>query len=246
MSKNKTVIAVCIQEPFEDGSTLDLGMIHGDDLKFVHQAFITDTIANAAKVDEVDIRLYHIDDKDRKKLVGIVTEYLTKKLTGKASEKMKKSFSIHELKQDRWGIRVERVFNDCFNAGYKHVIVIGSRTPTVSTSQILTSLKMLQKSDAVFGPTPEGRYYLIGMSGSYQIELSNFDWKSPTIYSEVAQAFTEKGLKWSELEIWYVVECPEDLELLARDINQYRYEGDNETSIETELVLERILSNLEH
>ena len=68
--------------------------------------------------------------------------------------------------------------------------------------------KLLQQSDAVFGPTPEGRYYTIGMSGSDHINLADFDWKSPSIYSEVASAFTEKGLSWSELEIWYAVESP--------------------------------------
>lgn len=246
MKKNKTVIAVCIQEPFEDGSTLNLGMIKGDDLRFVHQAFITDTLANALKVEDADIRLYHIDNDERKKLVGIVTDYLSKKLNGKAGEKIKNSFSIHTLQQERWGIRIEQLFNECFDSGYEYVVVVGSRTPSVTTEKLSTCVKMLQKSGAAFGPTPEGRYYLIGMSGSYQIKLSDFDWKSPAIYSEVAKAFTEKGIEWTELEIWYVVEEPDDLELLARDINQFRYEGDAETAIETELVLERILSKMEN
>ena len=41
------------------------------------------------------------------------------------------------------------------------------------------------------------------------------------------------------------MEISDDLELLARDINQYRFEKDNSTAHETELVLERILSRLE-
>ena len=104
---------------------------------------------------------------------------------------------------------------------------------------------MLHKSDAIFGPTPEGRYYLIGMSGKDHIKMSDFDWKSPSIYSEVGQAFTEKKLAWSEMEIWYAVETSDDLEMMARDINQFRFEGDDETAHETELVFERILERLE-
>jgi glycosyltransferase A (GT-A) superfamily protein (DUF2064 family) len=104
---------------------------------------------------------------------------------------------------------------------------------------------MLKQSDAVFGPTVDGRYYTIGMSGSYQIALSEFQWASPRIYSEVADAFTARGLSWSEQEIWYTVEAPEDIDTMARDINQYRFEGDDETAKETEIVLERILSKLE-
>ena len=80
------------------------------------------------------------------------------------------------------------------------------------------------------------------MSGTYQISLAEFDWKSPSIYSQVAEAFTNKNLAWSELEIWYAVETPEELEIMVRDINQFRFEGDENTARETELVMERILT----
>ena len=83
------------------------------------------------------------------------------------------------------------------------------------------------------------------MSGSYKINLSEFDWKSPKIYSEVAEAFSEKGLAWSELEIWYCVETSDDLEMMILDINQFRFEGDELTAHETEKVMERILTKLE-
>jgi len=240
--KNKSVIAICIQEPNEDGSSMDLGAVDGDDLRFLHQAFITDTIRNALQVSTADIRLYHINQPERQRLVKIVTEYLQKKLSKKKVEGFDARFSTHELEHDRWGVRIETVFNDCFESGYTNVLLMGSRTPTVTASMYKTALRMLRQSDAVFGPTPDGRYYTIGMSGSYHIKLSDFDWKSPAIYSEVASAFTEKELSWSELEIWYAVESSDELGLMARDINQYRFEGDTSTARETELVMERLIS----
>jgi len=243
--KNKPVIAVCIQEPKEDGSSMDLGLIEGDDLRFLHQAFITDSIAQALSVPEVDVRLYYVDHEDRKRLVEIVSSYLKKNRSGKEAKEFDKRFSSHALPEERWGIRIEELFQSCFKDGYSHVLLIGSRTPTITSDKMARALKMLKQSDAVFGPTVEGRYYTIGMSGSYQISLSEFQWTSPRIYSEVADAFTEKGLSWSEVEIWYTVEAPEDIDTMARDINQYRFEGDMETAKETEIVLERILSKLE-
>ena len=243
--KSKSVIAICIQEPFEDGSSLDLGAIRGDELRFLHQAFITDTINHSLGVPATDVRLYYIDKPDRKKLVEIVSNYLKKKLTGKLATALKNRFSTHLMKSERWGKRIEKVFQDCFKAGYNHVLVIGSRTPTVRTSKMERALKMLKESDAVFGPTPEGRYYLIGMSKKYQVPLAKFDWKSPSIYSEVSDAFTSKGLKWSELEIWYCVESPEEVEIMVRDINQWRFEEDTTTARETEIVMERLLTILE-
>jgi hypothetical protein len=243
--KKDSVIAICIQEPQEDGSSMDFGPIQGDNVRFLHQAFISDTIVNAGSVEEADVRLYYVDTAERKKLVGIIVDYLTKKLKDGSSDFFKSRFEKIEMPQERWGLKVERVFQDCFAQGYKHVLVVGSRTPTISGEALMVALRMLRESDAVFGPTPEGRYYVIGMSGSYKISLSEHDWKSAKIYSEVAEAFSEKGLAWSELEIWYCVETSDDLEMMIRDINQFRFEGDELTAHETEKVMERILTKLE-
>jgi hypothetical protein len=243
--KKDTIIAICIQEPTEDGSSMDFGPIKGDDLRFLHQAFITDTIYNALLTSSVDVRLFFIDQSSRRRLVDIVVGYLKKKLTGPAASALKNRFSIVPQEKNRWGIRIDQIFSDCFKEGYKHVLVVGSRTPTVTSVMMQAALKMLDQSDAVFGPTPEGRYYIIGMTGEYRISLAEFDWKSPSIYSQVTGALTEKKLRWSELEIWYCVESPEELEMMARDINQYRFEGDTQSAAETEIVMERILTRLE-
>jgi glycosyltransferase A (GT-A) superfamily protein (DUF2064 family) len=243
--KNDTVIAICVQEPTEDGSCMDLGLIKGDDLRFLHQAFITDTITNALEVSAADTRLYYIDDNERRRLVKIVTDYLAGKLTGKRLEGLKDRYTSFELPREGWGSRMEKVFVDCFGAGYKNVLLVGSRTPTITPAMMKTAIKMLKESDAVFGPTPEGRYYTIGMSRSYHIPLASYDWKSEHIYSDVAEAFSQQKLSWSELEIWYAVENSEYLEMMARDINQCRFEGDEHTARETEIVMERILARLE-
>ena len=55
--KKGTVIAICIQEPAEDGSSMDFGPLKGDDIRFLHQAFITDTITNAFAIPDVDVFL---------------------------------------------------------------------------------------------------------------------------------------------------------------------------------------------
>jgi glycosyltransferase A (GT-A) superfamily protein (DUF2064 family) len=243
--KNNAVIAVCIQEPFEEGSSMDFGIIKGDMLRFLHQAFITDTIMHAFAIHEVDIRLYYIDSADRVQLVKIVTDYLRKKVSTAQAGDFDSRFASVVMKKQGWGKRAANVFEDCFEKGYNYVMLVGSRTPTISSAMMKRMLKMLRASDVVFGPTPEGRYYTIGMSGHEHIDLSTFDWNSPSIYSEVSEALTKQGISWSELEIWYCVERSDDLEMLARDINQFRFEGDETTCRETEIVLERILARLE-
>ena len=59
--------------------------------------------------------------------------YLQKKLTGQKAEAFKKRFSQFELSNERWGVRIENIFADCFKAGYDNVLLIGSRTDRKST-----------------------------------------------------------------------------------------------------------------
>ncbi|MEP0828962.1 MAG: DUF2064 domain-containing protein [bacterium] len=241
--KNDAVLAVCVQEVTEDGSELDIGSgLTAEDLRLLHHAFISDTIVNILDTKGVDIHLFYADFPETKKSVNTVLNYLSKKLKGKKAELLTNGLRITALPQERWGKKMEAAFEKCFNDGYRHVLFIGSRTPTLKENLLRMALKLLKKSDAVFGPTVEGRYYLIGMSNKYHVELASFDWRSPNIYAEVANSFKEKGLSWSEMEIWYAVEHPEDLEYLIRDINQYRLEGDEISAKETELVLERIMN----
>lgn len=239
------VVVVCVQEPFEEGSSMNFGSLKDDAIRFLHQAFITDTITHALSLDHADVRLYYKDNADRIRFVKIITEYLAKKLTGKIALAYKERFASCVQKDERWGVRIEQAFQDCFDNGYKNVLVVGSRTPTITPEMMENALNMLRESDAVFGPTQEGRYYCIGMAEDYRIKLSEYDWKENSIYSDVASAFSDQKLRWSELPIWYTVETPEDLEFMARDINQYRFEGDEHTARETELVMERILAKLE-
>lgn len=245
MVKHPNVIAINVQEPQEDGCRMEFGIIKGDNLRFLHQAFISDTITTALDLPDTDVRLYFIATPERKKLVHIVLEYLREKLPPEKKALLESRFSQHQLSHERWGIRSEMVFEECFAAGYTHVLMLGSRTPTLRASMLETAIEQLGESDAVFGPTPEGRYYCIGMSGGYRVRLAAHDWTSPHIYHEIADAFVDNGLRWSELEIWYCVDSTDELELLVRDINQYRFEGDETTARETEVVMERILARLE-
>lgn len=219
---------------------MSLGPIRGDDLASLHEAFILDTVGNALGVDGIDVRLYHNELSDQRRAAKRALEVAAGKAKGDSPK-----LTIHERARERWGVRIEAIFRDCFDSGYKHVLVIGSRTPTITSPMMTTALRMLRESDAVFGPTPEGRYYVIGMSESPRINLSEFDWTSAHIYSDVAHAFTKKKLSWSELEIWYVVESADDLEIMVRDINQYRFEGDDDTACHTEEIMERLIAKLE-
>ncbi len=225
---------------------MELGdQLSTEDVSYLHQAFVADSIYNALSIPDVDIKLYYSPTDKTRKSINTILEYLK----GRVSEKKKSALDngrleTSELPEGRWGIKMEESFKRCFDQGYKDVLFIGSRTPTLTREMLVNAFRILANKDIVFGPTVEGRYYLIGFSGDCQISLAQFRWREADIYSQVTEYIESKGLSWEETEIWYAVEHPDTLEFLVRDINQYRMVGDEDTARETEKVLERILSRM--
>lgn len=243
---NKTALIICIQEINEDGSSMNLGnQLTREEVSFLHQAFIADSINNALTLTDVDIKLYYSPLPTTRHAIETIVTYLKSRLREpKLAPFMDGRLEISELSPGRWGIKMDESFGRCFEKGYDRVVFIGSRTPTLTAEMIDKALAVLDRQDVVIGPTVEGRYYMLGFKGGYHIKLQDFDWKSPDIYSQVAGRLDEMGLSWEEIDIWYAVEHPEDIEYLARDINHFRLVGDEETARETEKVLERILKRL--
>ncbi|MFQ5607539.1 MAG: DUF2064 domain-containing protein [Candidatus Zixiibacteriota bacterium] len=244
LHKYETAVAICVQEITEDGSNLTLGERFDErQLSLLSQAFTADTLVSALSAPDVAVRLFFGDDPATVSSVAKIVDYLRSRLEkGNGSLLDSDRFAEVELPANRWGIKMEEAMAACFAEGFKKVIFLGSRSPTVTVSLIKQAIQELDTHDAVFGPTVEGRYYLMGMKGDLHTSLSQFNWRTPEIYSDVSSALTSEGHNWSELPMWYVVEHPEDLEYLVRDINQFRMEGDEITAHETERALERFLA----
>ncbi len=245
-AQNNIALIICIQEVKEDGSTMNLGnQLSEEDISYLHQAFIADSISNALMLSKVDIKLFYSPKTKTKRSVDTILKYIKGRLTGKKKNIFEDGrLEVGELGPGRWGQKMDESFRRCIDQGYSKVLLIGSRTPTLTHHMISDAIKILDKKDVVFGPTVEGRYYMIGFASDYHIALADFKWKEANIYSQVVSHIEDRGLSWQETEIWYAVEHPEDVEYLARDINHFRLIEDEETARETEKVLERILERL--
>jgi Uncharacterized protein conserved in bacteria (DUF2064) len=244
---SNTVIAICVQETSEDGSNLDFdGRFDARQKDLLSQSFTADTLVAALSIPGASVRLFYGDVPETRASVEKIVHYVQGRIEKERGEAIdSRLFLDVELPAERWGVKMETAIKDCFAEGFDKVIFLGSRTPTLTAKLITQAINELDKFDAVFGPTVEGRYYLMGMRGQYHTSLSQFDWTEPTIYSDVSNTLTAEGLNWTELEMWYVVEHPEDLEYLVRDINHFRLQGDEITAHETELTLSRLLAETE-
>lgn len=237
-------IAIVAQELIEDGSVMHLPGVQAEEMLFLKQAFVADTIINALRVPKVAIRLYHSALPERTKLIRKTVDYLRTKSDIAQSLGIESRLTVIETPAGPWGERLESAFRDSFGNGFATVLLLGSRTPTVTCTMLAEAIKLLGKADVVFGPTPEGRYYIIGQSRDCHLTFATLDWSSPTLYATIADALTAQGLTWAELDIWYTVETTDELELMVRDINQFRFEGDETTAHESEAVVERIIARL--
>jgi len=246
MRKPTTVIAVCAQETEEEGSALKLDeRLSERQLKLLSQAFAADTLVSALSVPDVAVRLFFTDSAESRQSVSTMVKYLESRADKGSGALAHGRFETLALPDELWGDKIGGAFQACFNEGFTKVVFIGSRTPTLTADMLKQAIDALDTYGVISGPTIEGRFYLLGMRGKMNVDLSAYDWANSAIYSQLSDSFTAAGLNWTELPLWYCVENPDDLEYLVRDINQYRLEGDELTAHETEKALQRILPELE-
>jgi len=198
-TKKDTAVIICIQEIKEDGSSMNLGnQLSDEDVLYLHQAFIADTITNALNLSKVDIKLFYSPHPITVKAVETIRTYLESRLKGKKRTAFESDrFEMAELGPGRWGVKMDESFRRCFEQGYSKVVFVGSRTPTLTAEMIKSAIKILNKRDVVFGPTVEGRYYMLGFAHDFHIALEDFDWTAPNIGRK-----PKSGMRWNIPRIW--------------------------------------------
>lgn len=83
-------------------------------------------------------------------------------------------FHIDEKSQvgTSFGERLGNAMKSVYEQGIEHLLVIGNDSPDLSTETLKTAVAQLQAGKTVFGPTPDGGTYLIGINREY------FDYKT--------------------------------------------------------------------
>lgn len=220
--------------------------INDGDAQALYRAFIEDTIAACISVDSVD-HLAIFASAEAQKFVSEAVENLKRHLKAKGRARLENGdLEIQQHTEPDISVGLELTFKGCFNAGYGSVVLIDCVTPTISKRMLESAFKLLKKKDVVFGPTLEGSFYLLGMRKLVPEVFRQVDWSnSDNIYSHMVDVAREDKLNWEELELWYDLRQPGDLEFLARDINAFRIAGDEMSARATEAVLESLLQRLQ-
>lgn len=117
------------------------------------------------------------------------------------------------------GERQSNLFIDVLAEGFAKVILIGSDIPTLPVAHIQAAFGHLDDphTDAVFGPSNDGGYYLVGARAVHRPLFENITWSTPQVWEQTLEQARRHKLSVARVPAWDDVDTAEDLWQLARD-----------------------------
>lgn len=238
MTRKKDVVIVQLRNPVGQNEPVPVLRVF-DDKQMIRlkRAFFEDTIRQVAEVPTVDIRLA-VSPASRASWASDAVENLAKRYASQP-EYAKLQNRVTIVTQDTAPLdeRTARNLQECVDAGYQRIVMVGGYTPTLDTNRIEDALTHLSKHPIILGPTIEGGCYMIGLRGDCAQAVGLVTVGSDVAYKNSTTALRKAGLHWQEIELSYDAGHQEDLEFIVREINHCRYTGDEETGRCTESVL---------
>lgn len=117
------------------------------------------------------------------------------------------------------GERLARAAKTALDDATPAVLIIGSDSPTMPARLIDDALSQLAKSDVVIGPCEDGGIYVIGMKRADDRLFEGIDWSTDRVAEQLKASATRCGMTVAELETWYDIDRPADLERALSDMH---------------------------
>ena len=94
------------------------------------------------------------------------------------------------------GQRMRGIFKESFARGYKRVVMIGTDAPEMRNTTVRRAFRMLRNYEAVFQPTGDGGYALVGLCSRESHSRREGDGRESVSRLQVFQAIFS-GISWS-------------------------------------------------
>ena len=120
--------------------------------------------------------------------------------------------------------RQRELFLGAAARGEERVVLIASDSPHLTVEVVEQAFRELDRHDLVFGPTYDGGYYLIGMSGCHDV-FQKTPMSTGTELEDIIARAERAGLSVGRVETTFDVDEVEDLEHL-RELVRYRSDLD--------------------
>lgn len=106
------------------------------------------------------------------------------------------SLPCFEQKGADLGEKMANAFSQMFDRGAGKAILIGTDIPEITSEILKKAEKALDSADAVFGPTPDGGYYLTGFNhNAFDPDVfCNIPWSTPAVFSKTEEIMAQKQM----------------------------------------------------
>ncbi|KHE90282.1 MAG: TIGR04282 family arsenosugar biosynthesis glycosyltransferase [Candidatus Scalindua rubra] len=178
----------------------------------LYQAFITDIVSNIHKLKCEQVTIAYTPSNAEAafhSICGQSVDYLPQK-------------------GDNLGERMKNAFMYSFDKGSKRTVIIGTDSPTLPSSYIQKAFDALKEVPVTVGPTFDGGYYLIGLSGQNYAIFDGIDWSTSKVFGQTLTRIQAINKQLYVLPPWYDVDTPDNLEFLRSHILSMKMSGTSE------------------
>lgn len=93
----------------------------------------------------------------------------------------------------------------------EYALLIGTDAPALDASYLRQAKAALQSNDAVFGPTADGGYVLVGLRRAAPSLFAGVTWSTPQVMAQTRLRLREAALSHAELATLHDIDEPADL-----------------------------------
>ena len=102
----------------------------------------------------------------------------------------------------------------------ERVVFIGADSPSLPLSYLEGAVSSLARHDVVIGPSDDGGYYLIGVSGHHLCLFNDIAWSTSVVFEQTLARASAAGLKVDLLPGWFDVDDYAGLCRLRRELQE--------------------------
>ncbi|NBC26405.1 MAG: DUF2064 domain-containing protein [Bacteroidetes bacterium] len=109
------------------------------------------------------------------------------------------------------GERMADAFQQGFSDGYEKVVIIGSDCAELTAAHIEEAFRALDNNEAVIGPSEDGGYYLLGLSGYIEEVFRNVEWSTAGVFNATTSILSQQATSYEVLERLNDIDTIDDL-----------------------------------
>lgn len=109
------------------------------------------------------------------------------------------------------GERLNGAFNNILKKNGPPAVIIGTDSPGLPVNFLYDSIQGLRDRDIIIGPSTDGGFYLVGISGYFPQLFENIRWSTSNAYNDLVRNINSLNLTFNVLPEWHDIDNIKDL-----------------------------------